>query len=208
MDECAACGARVDATATYCDDCADEGSARSTTASHAREATGAAGRTDRDGGAVASPTRRAVAALLALAAVGSAFTFAQSLAFLPEALRYFRAVQTVGFLVNQTVDLALVVAFAVGAKRLVDGTADAAQYGRALQGLAVASAVLTVVGALAPRSALRWVPSFLDPGGIVLNVGLRYLGPGAIGVELALVAVGGVGAIISVVAGRALATAD
>jgi len=218
MDECAECGARVDGAAAYCDDCADRGGGRAPTD---RDRGGAGARTvDRDGGAdgvttvdrggghgaVASPAERAVAALLGVAAVVGGFSSVESLSFLPEALGFLDPVETGGFLLNTTVRLGLAAAFAVGAKRLADGTADAGRIGRALRSLAVVSVVLTGVAVLAPFGVLRWVPSVLDPGAIVVAAAVRYVTPGPVTVDPALLGIAGVGAVVSFAAGTALAT--
>lgn len=212
MDECAACGAAVDGAAAYCDDCADRDGERAGSDRDGGRRVGdhdrptASGSTAGDRSGVAAPEERAVAALLAVAAVVGGFATLESLSFLPEALGFFDPVDTVGFLLNAALKLALVVAFAVGAKRLADGTADADRIGRALRGLAVVSVALTGLAVVAPFSIFRWLPTVLDPGAIVVDVAVRYLAPGSFTIGPALLGIAGVGAVISFVAGTVLST--
>lgn len=202
MAECAACGAPVDAATTYCDDCADRSTGSGTDRSRAA-ATTVAGR-ERRGDVVASPTERTVAALLAAAAVVGGFTTLESLSFLPESIGFVDALYAVGFLANVAIQLGLAVAFAVGAKRLADGTADATRYGRLLQALAVLSVVLTAVAVYAPFAVLRWLPTVLDPGAVVFNLAVREFASGQYALGATLVGVAGVGAVVSFAAGTAL----
>jgi len=198
MDDCAACGARVENGRTYCVDCA-QGATGDERASldELRSRT-----TRRD--AVASPRARGVGAVLALAALLGGVAAVRSLVYVPEALAYFDPVDTVGFLVVQGVNVALVAAFAVMAKRLFDGTAEAARYGRVLQALAAASVVVGALVLALPDGVVRWLPAVFDPGYVTLSVAARYLAPVAFSGPLATFGLGVAGAAVSFAAGTAL----
>lgn len=196
MDECAACGRPVD-DATYCGNCTGERDDAPESRSPRR--------TD-DG--VASPRARLVGSFLALAAVVGGVAAARSLVYLPEVLAFFDPIDSVGFLLTQAVNVALVVAFAVMAKRLFDDTADAPQYGRILQVLAVASVAFGVLVTVLPDTVARWLPAVFDPGYVTLNVAARYLAPVVFSGPLTTLGLGVVGASVTFAAGTALATDD
>jgi hypothetical protein len=194
MDECAACGRPVD-DATYCETCTED---RATfVSSRSPQPT--------DDG-VASPRARLVGAFLALAAVVGGVAAARSLVYLPDVLTYFDPLDSVGFLLTQAVNVALVVAFAVMAKRLFDDTADAPRYGRILQTLAIASVAFGVLVTILPDAVARWLPAVFDPGYVTLSVAARYLAPIVFSGPLTTLGVGVVGASVTFAAGTALAT--
>jgi len=204
MDECAACGATVDGYATYCDACGDgDGDGDGDDSGHARPHD----RTHRPEEAsfdVPSPVARGVGALLASAVLLGGFTTFQSLQYLPEALSYYEPVDTVGFFANQLLTVALLVAFAVMAKRLFDGTADTHRYGRLLQLLAVASVASGVVVTATPDTITRWLPTFVDPAYVVLNVVLVYTYPDVFARDLGFLALGILRATVTFTAGARL----
>jgi hypothetical protein len=198
MDDCAACGARVEDARTYCVDCA-------------RGETGdeLAGRSDersmtsrRD--VVASPRARAVGVVPAVAAVLGGLAAVRSLVYVPEALAFFDPVDSIGFLLVQGVNVGVVLAFAVMARRLFDGTAATARYGRVLQGLAAASVSVSALVVALPDGITRWLPAVFDPGYVTLSVVARYLAPVAFSGPLSTFGLAVVGAALSFAAGSAL----
>lgn len=193
MAECAGCGRTVDDDATHCDACASEPSEHTPTprAVHHDD--------------VASPRARVVGAFLAIAAIVGGVAAARSLVYLPEVLAYFEPIDSIGFLLTQTVNVALVVAFAVMGKRLFDDTANAARYGPVLQVLAVASVAAGVLVTVLPDTVARWFPAVFDPGYVTLNVAARYLAPVVFDGPLTTLGVAIVGASVTFAAGTALA---
>ena len=192
MNACADCGRPVK-DGTHCDDCSEDDRAATTPGTRAA-------RSD----AVPSPRARGVAVLLAIAAVLGGVAAVRSLVYVPEALAYFDPVDSVGFVVVQGVNVAVVTAFAVMAKRLFDGTAPAARYGRILQVLAAASVVVGALVLTLPDGVVRWLPAVFDPGYVTLSVAARYLAPVVLGGPLTTFALGVAGAGISFAAGSAL----
>jgi hypothetical protein len=192
MNACADCGRPVDG-GTYCDACTGDD----------RDATTARTRGARSDG-VSSPRARAVAVLLALAAVLGGIAAVRSLVYVPEALAYFDPVDSVGFLVVQGVNVAFVAAFTIMAKRLFDGTAGAARYGRVLQALAATSVVVGALVLTLPDGVVRWLPAVFDPGYVTLSVAARSLAPVVLSGPLATFGLGVAGASVSFAAGTAL----
>ena len=198
MDDCAACGARVEDARTYCVDCA-----RGETGDGVARRVDERSRTpQRD--VVASPRARGVGVGLALAAVLGGVAAVRSLVYVPEVLAYFDLVDSIGFLLVQGVNVGVVVAFAVMAKRLFDGTAATARYGRVLQGLAAASVSVSALVVAVPDGITRWLPAVFDPGYVTLSVVARYLVPVAFSGPLTTFGVAVVGAAVSFAAGSAL----
>lgn len=200
MDECAACGATVDGYATYCDAC-------STDAGDGDSNPGRRGRvrhSEEPSYDAPSPVARGVGALLVAAVLLGGFVTLQSLRYLPQVLSFYAPLETVGYLLNQLITIALLVAFAVMAKRLLDGTADADRYGRLLKALAVASVASGVVVTTTPERLSRWLPTFVDPGYVVLNVVARYTYPDVFVQELGVLLLGIVGASVTFAAGTRL----
>ena len=198
MNDCAACGARVEDARTYCVDCA-----QGATGDEATRRIDERSRTPRRD-AVASPRARGVGVGLALAAVLGGVAAVRSLVYVPEVLAYFDLVDSIGFLLVQGVNVGVVVAFAVMAKRLFDGTAATARYGRVLQGLAAASVSVSALVVAFPDGITRWLPAVFDPGYVTLSVAARYLAPVAFSGPLTTFGVAVVGAAVSFAAGTAL----
>ncbi|MFC6953168.1 hypothetical protein [Halorubellus litoreus] len=193
MDECVACGASVRGATTYCDDCANRDDDAAT-------ATSTASVDDR----VSSPTSRAVAVLLAAGALLGGFQTVQTLLYLPQAVAVGWSPDTLGFIAVQAVNVTLLVSFAIMAKRLFDGTADRARYGRVLRVLAVASVGFGTLVTALPNPVVRWLPTVMDPAYVVLNVLAFHLAPTVLWTEWQMLAVGVVGAAVSFGAGTAL----
>ncbi|WP_227131285.1 hypothetical protein [Halorubellus salinus] len=191
MDECVACGASIRGASAYCDDCAE------------RASDGTASAPSREG-RVSSPAARAVAILLAAAALLGGFQTVQTLQYLPQAVVLGLSLDTVGFLAVQAVNVTLLVAFAVMAKRLFDGAADRARYGRVLRALAAASVAFGTLVTVLPNPVVRWLPTVVDPAYVVLNVLAFHVAPTVLWAEWQVLAVAVVGASISFAAGTAL----
>lgn len=191
MDKCAACGAPVDGDATYCTVCSDRYGG----------ATGSTEHDDTESFDTTRPTVRGVGLLLVGAVVLGGFRFLQSLEYISAALRLSTGADTVGFLLNRLVVLAVLVAFAVMAKRLFDGRADVDQYGRRLQTLAAASAIAGVLVTVTPGIVGTWLPTVFDPASVVLTAVLTETSPGVFRGDLGLFGVGFAGAAITFLAG-------
>lgn len=196
MSECAACGGHVDGFATYCDACSDDDSGAASSERTQRSETATHDAT--------SPVARSVGILLAAAvALGGFMTF-QSLQYVPQVLSFYTPAESVGFLLNQGITVALLVAFALMAKRLFDGTADVDRYGRILQVLAVASLASGVIVTAFPNAITRWFPTLLDPAYVVLNVVVFHTYRAVFAQELGVLLLGVVGASITFAAGTRL----
>lgn len=197
MEECAACGARVDGAATYCDDCADR----------ANDSERAGERGTRAVTDAASPAARAVAVLLAVGALLGGFGTLQSLRYVPQALSAGPSLDTLGFLTTRALRVTLLVVFAVMAARLYGGTANVARYGRALQALSAGTVVFGLAVVVFPAAFGRWLPTLLDPASVALHALAFFLAPGFLFGELSVFGVAVVGAAVSYLAGARLETA-
>jgi len=188
MASCATCGANVGDGRTYCSSCAGG-------ADRSRQ-----GAVD----AVPTPLHRAVAAFLAVATLLGAVGAVRSLTFLPLVVRQFRGVDAVGFVATRLVLIGFLVAYAVMAKRLYDGSADAETYGRVLQAVALLSAASGVVVTVLPDATARWLPTVDGPAHIVLTTAAFYLARDVFASDWQVLALGVAAAIVTFAAGTAL----
>lgn len=195
MSECVDCGRDAPAAATYCDECADRDVHRDTSPRNAPAAKQAR---------VASPMARAVAVLLSAATALGGFAVARTLQYVPQVIATARPIDAVGFLAASAVRVTLLATFAVMAKRLLDGTANVARYGRFLRTFAVASIAFGVAVTTLPEPVSRWLPTVLDPAYVALNALAFYVAPGSLFDQWQTFAVGTVGVTLSFVAGSAL----
>lgn len=198
MDECAACGARVDGATTYCDDCADRAS----------DSTRGQGRGSRPVRDAASPAARAVAVLLAAGALLGGFGTLQSLRYVPQALSAGLSLDTLGFLATRALRVTLLVVFAVMAVQLYDGTANARRYGRALRALAAGTVGFGLAVVVFPAAFGRWLPTLLDPASVALHALAFFAAPRLLFGELSVFALSVLGAAVSYLAGTRLGRTD
>lgn len=176
MSDCASCGRPVDGVGTHCDRCRTARNHRPAGDSDHRNATTQGSGSARD----AERSTQYVATFLGASALIGGLPALTALTLVPELLRYPGRLDFYAPWVGIFTAIPLLVAFAVMAKRLLDGTADHDRYATVLSALGGTTVLLGILDWFDPDGVPYLLPHGFDPGFVLVDVLLQELGFAAV----------------------------